>query len=466
MQTRRMMTAGTLLAALAAAVAAGGLPPDAETSDASRGWRILRSKAFVPPDFDQETFDALWTTWPEPLRSEAANATPAERRKMALSRYGLIESPRDDAGDDASPDSTGPGLGYVRNGDAGWSMTCLACHAGKVAGRVIPGLPNSHFGLATLVEDVRKAKLALGKPLAHLDLASLRVPLGTTHGTTNSVMFGVILGALREPDMSVNLAAPPPKLMHHDMDAPPLWHVKKKRSLYIDGFAPKSHRPLMQFMLLPSNDRETVYAWEDDFRAILAWIESLESPRYPWPIDRPLADRGQIVFERNCAECHGTYGEGGRYEQKTIPIDEIGTDRVRFDALDGYRAAMQKSWLSRYGEDPVDVHPAGYVAPPLDGIWATAPYFHNGSVPTLSHVLNPGKRPVVWTRTEDGYDRERVGLDITTADEVPAAVRNSPAERRRWFDTRERGKSAAGHDFPDALTEDEKRAVLEYLKTL
>jgi hypothetical protein len=41
-----------------------------------------------------------------------------------------------------------------------------------------------------------------------------------------------------------------------------------------------------------------------------------------------------------------------------------------------------------------------------------------------------------------------------------------PSDRRTFFDTQKPGKSAAGHDFPDALTEDEKTAVLEYLKTL
>lgn len=438
-------------------IGAGGTPSEETPPAAERGWKVLRTKAFVPADFDQETFDALWKTWPAPLRSRAEDASPAERREMAFSRYGLIAAPEDEH-------AAGPGIGYVRDGERGWSMSCLACHAGKVAGRVIPGLPNSHYGLATLVEDVRKAKLASFKPLAHLDLASLRVPLGTTHGTTNSVMFGVILGALREPDMTVNRLRTPPKLVHHDMDAPPLWNLKKKRSLYVDGFAPKSHRPLMQFMLLPSNDRETVYGWEEDFADIFAWIESLEPPAYPWGIDEELAAEGRVVFERHCATCHGTYGEGGRYEQKTIPLAEIGTDRVRFEALAGYREAMKRSWMSRYGVDRVEIDPVGYVAPPLDGIWATAPYFHNGSVPTLWHVLHPAERPTVWSRTEDGYDRARVGLEITTADEDPAV--KTPAERRRWFDTRERGKSAAGHDFPSALTESEKRAALEYLKTL
>jgi hypothetical protein len=80
-------------------------------------------------------------------------------------------------------------------------------------------------------------------------------------------------------------------------------------------------------------------------------------------------------------------------------------------------------------------------------------------------VLHPDERPAVWKRTEDGYDRGRVGLEVQVADKVPAGLSYS-ADRRMWFDTRVTGKSAAGHRFPDDLTEPEKRAVLEYLKSL
>ncbi len=109
--------------------------------------------------------------------------------------------------------------------------------------------------------------------------------------------------------------------------------------------------------------------------------------------------------------------------------------------------------------------PAGYVAPPLDGIWASAPYFHNGSVPTLWHLLHPESRPVVWKRSSDGYDERRVGLEVEERAAMPAG-KLPPVERRRHFDTTKPGKSAAGHDYPDQLSEEEKTAVLEYLKTL
>jgi hypothetical protein len=79
--------------------------------------------------------------------------------------------------------------------------------------------------------------------------------------------------------------------------------------------------------------------------------------------------------------------------------------------------------------------------------------------------MHPSRRPVVWQRTEDGYDESRVGLEITTFDEVPSSATGA-AQKREYFDTRLPGKSARGHAFPEDLTEDEKEAVLEYLKTL
>jgi hypothetical protein len=104
------------------------------------------------------------------------------------------------------------------------------------------------------------------------------------------------------------------------------------------------------------------------------------------------------------------------------------------------------------------------VAPPLDGVWASPPYFHNGSVPTLWHVLHPDSRPRVWRRTDEVTDFQKVGLTIETLDEVPPKL--TAEQRREYFDTQAFGKSAVGHDFPESLNEAERDAVLEYLKTL
>jgi mono/diheme cytochrome c family protein len=425
---------------------------------AERGYRWLTTKAFLPADFDQDVFDNLWKIWPADLREQAARAAPEERRRMAFSRYGLVERP--------DSDGTGPALGYVADGAGGWVMNCLACHTGKVAGRVALGLPNSNYLLETLTEDVRLMKLKMGKPLTHMDKGSLTMPLGTTRGTTNSVMFGVALGALRDKDLNVRRDVAVPVMLHNDVDAPPFWNVRRKKHIYADGFAVKSHRLLLQFVMLPRNAGETLRGWEENFRDILAWIESLESPAYPWEIDRSLAEKGRTAFERTCARCHGRYGEDPVYPDKIVSIDEVKTDPARLKSLTiEHRRKMQDGWFGDYGRETYIVDPGGYLAPPLNGIWASAPYLHNGSVPTLWHLLHPDDRPVVWSRTEDGYDRSKVGLEVTTFEKFPEGIK-TPAQKREFFDTRQPGKSAAGHPFPDELTEDEKHAVLEYLKSL
>lgn len=455
------------LVALAGSLAGGGTeasPPgsdlesEAAPASAERGWQLLTGNTeYLPPDFDQQVFDSLWEVWEEPSRTLAAQATPEERRRMAFARYGLCESP-DRPG--------GVPLQYTDDGRGGWVINCLACHGGQVAGKVVPGLPNAQLALQTLVEDVIAVKLRQKKPLAHLDRGSLLVPLGTTVGTTNAVMFGVLLMNYRDADLNVHLSRLPPPMLHHDEDAPPLWHYRKKRRLYVDGFAPRHHKALMQFLLIPRNGPNQFRRWEADFRHIEAWILSLKPPRWPWEVDATLAGHGRDVFARHCAACHGTYDEGGHYPELTVPIDEIGTDRARYDALTPEARRMYlQSWFNDYGALGGEAAPVGYVAPPLDGIWATAPYFHNGSVPTLWHVLHSQERPTVWEQQGHAYDQTRVGLSVVEHEELPASL-STPAQRRRFFDTRVRGKSAAGHFYADTLSTEERRALLEYLKTL
>ena len=436
------------------------LIPDARAGEIGRGHELLLTRGYLPPDFDQEVFDALWTIWEEPLRSRAEAAAVDERRRMAMERYGLLPH----------PDDPSRSVQYVVGADGSWTMSCLACHQGQVGGRLIPGVPNSNYALETLTEEVRLLKVKQRKPLGHMDMGSLLLPLGTTNGTTNAVIFGVAL--MRHRDAALNIVQRPPRfdLVHHDMDAPAWWHYRTRRSLYADGFAAKGHRMLMQFLLVKENGPEKFAAWEGEFRDIEAWIAALEPPAWPGTIDASLAAVGKGVFAARCASCHGTYGPDGSYPERLVSIDEVGTDRVRLDSLTAKeRSDLNASWFGHMGADGADLAEraagTGYVAPPLDGVWATAPYFHNGSVPTLWHVLHPGDRPAVWRRTPTGYDESRVGLEIEARDEMPEG-KLLPSVRRRYFDTRKPGKSAAGHDFPDALSADEKTAVLEYLKTL
>lgn len=440
-------------------------------ADSGAGFRFLTERALLPSDFNQKVIDEIWQSWPEPLRSQAESVSLAERRAMAFQRYGL--TPRPGHGGDSSVDPGKP-LQYVVSENGDWTMNCFSCHGGSVYGQPTPGAPNNRFALQTMTEEVRSTKFRVGEPLTRMDFGSLVIPLGTTHGTTNAVVFGMGLMHFRDAELNV-LDKAPASFTHHDMDAPPWWHFYKRPNLYIDGFAEKGHRGLMQFTLVPENGPEFYREHESDFRDVYAYLSSLRPPPSPLPVDEALVVRGQHLFEQNCADCHGTYGHAteaasiAAYPNRMIPIDEIGTDPVRHEALtiEG-RTKYSQSWFANVGQPDQQstiVDPEGYVAPPLDGVWASAPYFHNGSVPTLWHVLHPEERPEVWRRTDQSIDEAKVGLTVEVAKRVPLE-HPDVAVRRSFFDTRRFGKSASGHDYPSELSEDEKIAVLEYLKTL
>jgi hypothetical protein len=101
-----------------------------------------------------------------------------------------------------------------------------------------------------------------------------------------------------------------------------------------------------------------------------------------------------------------------------------------------------------------------YSAPPLDGVWATAPYFHNGSVPTLDAVLDARLRPSIFRRSFDPakYDFERLGWPY---EPVVSKGRDATV-----YDTTRKHYRNGGHTFAAGLTDDERRDLLEYLKTL
>ncbi len=422
-----------------------------------RGYWLLLNKAFLPADFDQETFDQLWKRWEEPARSEAEKATPEERRILLYARYGLAERPND---------ARHRPLQYVVSAAGKWSMNCLACHQGTLAGEAIPGLANAQYNMQSLYEDVRNTKLFQGKKLTHMDLGSALLPLSTSRGTTNAVMFGVVLLNFRRPDLTLDKSRPRPALTNHDHDAPAWWHYHRKNSIYIDGFAPKGHRPLMQFLLVQQNGPAEFAKWEQDFADVSAWLESLRAPKYPDAIDSALAAKGQFLFNATCAKCHGNYGENPKWPARMVPLDVVGTDPQRSRGLSvKQREHYATSWFAHAGKDHVTTNPTGYIAPPLDGIWASGPYFHNGSVPTLAAVLEPRLRPTVWRHNGDQRDPQMIGVSFESLAEVPATAKSS-FEKREYYDTRQTGKSNAGHDFAKGLNKDQKWELLEYLKTL
>jgi hypothetical protein len=102
-----------------------------------------------------------------------------------------------------------------------------------------------------------------------------------------------------------------------------------------------------------------------------------------------------------------------------------------------------------------------YEARVLQGIWAAAPYLHNGSAPTLAELLKPAVQRVAKFKIGPAYDTTNVGL---AADQPQS---NFELETTGCPDSDPNsGNSRCGHEFGVNLTDDEKKALLEYLKTL
>jgi cytochrome c5 len=446
--------------------------PANQAMGARQGLEHITTKAYSPTIMDPIIFANLWRSWDTASRDAAEKAFEEVRRKMTLKRYGLLEAPFENGG---AP------LGMVVKKDGTYAMTCLICHAGQVAGQTILGLPNNALNFSAIYEDVEKTVTLLhgdapgnppfpegllfmthGKSTDHVDFPEGLLSL--SRGTMNSFTFSVSFFSFR--DVELNVLDTPIDLepLNHYLDPPPLWNVAKKTRFYTDGFTAKSVRALMQFSLDPSFSPDVFKAWESDYKDIYAWLHTIESPKYNGVIDNNIAAKGKNIYSQSCAGCHGTPGRGGQYTNKIVSIRRVNTDRARLDGVSQkFKKHYSNSWLGQYGEADVITRARGYVAPPLDGIWATAPYFHNGSVPTLYHVLFPDERPAVWkVKDYSAYDHSRVGLLVEELIRMPEPL----TDKRAYYDTNRKTMSNKGHPFADRLSREQKMSLLEYLKSL
>jgi len=264
-----------------------------------------------------------------------------------------------------------------------------------------------------------------------------------------------------------------------DVKTPPLWHTVAKMPVgrwYTDGSF-HGPIPLMASSMELEKDRSfdalmqvVVPRIKSEFETV---VQHLRPPAYPYAIDRALAARGRELFESaevGCARCHGTYDGKGGVAWPGVHAD-VGTDRARLDVVsEGFVAAFNGSPLATEG---ALVPSAGYAATPLTGAWANYPYLHNGSVPTLHHLLGPvSERPKIFeVMAAKTLDRVRVGQPLVRR---PSDARLGEAELmrrfgddRNWFNIMRPGSGNGGHDvWPRIRTDENRRALIEYLKTL
>ena len=239
-------------------------------------------------------------------------------------------------------------------------------------------------------------------------------------------------------------------------DMVPLWNQKIRRgmSLHWDGLNTSGDEVVLSSAIGDGSSYK--YIERENLKRMQDWITELAPPKYPFAIDQVLVTRGSEIYATQCASCHAV---GGENTGKVLTVELTGTDRHRTDmwtkaAADAYNNYQPEY---RWGFKAFQ-KVSGYVSVPLDGIWLRAPYLHNGSVPTLMDLFEPvDKRPKLFWRGYDVYDQEKVGF-VTTGQE--AQLRGSR------FDTSFPGNSNQGHLWGVELSVEDKKALIEYLKTL
>jgi hypothetical protein len=308
----------------------------------------------------------------------------------------------------------------------------------------------------------------------------------------------------RKRDAWASLATQPApraeRLRHAVADSKPAvwWNLKYKDRWLLDGSVVSGNPILTNFLwneIGRGTDLHQLSDWIDangaTIRELTTAVFSTEAPRFtdffsPETMDLTRAKHGEAIFLQHCARCHGTYKKGWNlpnaaelspaqllatvhvaYAPKTFVVD-VGTDPSRYL---GMSSLVQLNDLEISKRNGIVIEPQkGYVPPPLVGIWARWPYFHNNSAPSLCAVLTRASdRPKsYWARPANDpaadFDRACNGYPTGRAPGLSLEYR---------YDTRRAGMHASGHDEgiflkngQELLSAADKMDLIQFLQTL
>jgi hypothetical protein len=249
-------------------------------------------------------------------------------------------------------------------------------------------------------------------------------------------------------------------------DMVPLWNLKQHAgySFHWDGL----NNNLQDVVITSAIGDGTPVEWVDrdwkksdtqsSLKRIKTYISQVQPPKFPFQVDATLAAKGRPLYDKECASCHAI---GGARTGKVEPLDNpsLQTDRHRLDMWTPASAQAYNSYASGHSWKFNNfVKTNGYVNVPLEGLWLRGPYLHNGSVPTLTDLLEvPANRPRIFYRGYDVFDPQRVGFVSSGPDAERVGFR---------YDTSVPGNGNYGHLWGTTLTSADKKALVEYMKTL
>jgi hypothetical protein len=317
-------------------------------------------------------------------------------------------------------------------------------------------------------------------------VAEAKLKLANTHGGPGRVDdFGAARNLLFDLKDAQAMDAP--------CSIPHLWGTRRLKWTNWDGSTQSSLERSLATALAggavfdPKTYRSTVNV--RNLGRLEALAKKIAAPVWPedlfGKIDRQKAERGAKLFKEHCAKCHvdpnrprDLAADKDWPPDLLIDLTEIGTDpnRVRNYSRPlgdrSFGAAVQTE-TARYLEQACkdeqisaaelntyrDGHAnvwrttSNYAARPLVAVWATAPYLHNGSVPTIHDLLLPAdQRPKTFPLGQREYDPATLGY-VTNVEKTIFL-----------FDTSKPGNSNAGHEYGTKLTDVERQELIEHLK--
>jgi mono/diheme cytochrome c family protein len=408
------------------------------------------------------------------------------------------------------------------------TFSCATCHTGELFGRTVFGMTNrksraneffhvaKRFFPSIAPSMFENATDATANEVEQFKRTQKNLPaIGTmpplVTGLDTSLAQVSLSLARRTPDAWATRdraleRAPSENALATDVadSRPAVWWTVKYKNRWLSDGSIVSGNPIFTNFLWNEIGRGT------DLRELDRWLKenqravdeltvavfATEAPKWTdWfgtdGLDLERAQRGKVLFDGECARCHGTYEKG--WEQpgggalrlaeqlattKVVyfddtPVKEVGTDPWRARGMAAFADRLNELEISQRAETVVEVQ-QGYVPPPLDGIWARYPYLHNGSVPTLCDMLLPGplRTSTFWNgpahdpQTE--FDPDCVGYP--RGELVPSAWKD---DERAFVDTARTGLSNLGHDEwlvgddgSPRYSAEERLDLIAFLKTL
>ncbi len=426
-----------------------------------------------------------------------------------------------------STDYIGMSLRHTASGDEAVTFGCAACHTGTLFGKTVVGMSNRF----------PRANEAFVKVHSITGLVNRAILDSVTHATpdelsmmqnikntfrwigvkkpaevgldTSLAQVGISL-AKRELDpyatKTANSAKHPRKSPLEDLitDSKPAvwWNIKYKTKFLSDASVVAGNPIYTNFLwneIGRGADLHALETWMNENQQIIKEITAAafatEAPAYTdfFPaesIDLAAAQQGETLFEQHCARCHGSYHKGWsqpgaenlslaeqlkttevKYHAKTFVVD-VGTDPLRADGMKYFADRLNELAISKTIGTTVKPQP-GYVPPPLVGIWARWPYFHNNAAPSLCAVLTRADQRPASYYSGEANDREKDFDQECNGYPLGEATPQSWRKKEFLFNADKPGLRNTGHDEGiflnngvEIFSAADKRAIIQFLKTL